>query len=270
MTTLTPEQARTSAPERPAEATIDEQLAYLKYLQAVRAATTSADAFTELVIKTETGDPCEVDEIHRTMTAFIEYCWRDGFYCGILAPFGHGKTTHCIMGRTLFEIGKDTNTRIKVISATDDIALQRVSAIKRYIQLDPTYKDVFPLVVPGNLQQWNMHRFYVNRRSMAIDPTLEAKGLFEGGTGGRADFLFFDDVIDYNNTLKQKALMPLAFDAINSVWLKRKESWSRVLSIGTAWHTQDAYHKLRKVRDRWRWLIMGISQDFTRIDCVVE
>lgn len=248
---------------------VQQQSYLLRYSRACAAARLSPDSFNALVVKTETGDPVEVADIHRVVTRFIDYCWSNDYYCGILAPFGHGKTT-TLIGRVLWEIGHDTNIRIKVICATDDIAIPRVASIRRYLESDPVYRDVFPHVKPGNLAEWNKHRLYVDRRSKAVDPTLEAKGLFETGTGGRGDLLVFDDVIDYNNTIKNQALIPTAFDAINSVWLKRKESWTRVLSIGTAWHSADAYHQLRKVKDRWRWLICGISDDFSCIEAVIE
>jgi len=40
--------------------------------------------------------------------------------------------------------------------------------------------------------------------------------------------------------------------------------------VGTTWHVDDAYQRLRKQAGRWRWLIQGIADDFERIDCHVE
>lgn len=249
---------------------LQRRLFLLKYQKAVLAARDSVDAFSCLVTKTETGDHVEVGDIHRVMTDFVHWTWKKGYYAGILAPFGHGKTTMCVISRTLWELGRSPEIRIKIISATEEVAKDRVASIRKYIEFDPDYQAVFPNIKPARVGDWGAYRIYVERTSYALDPSVEAKGLFTAGTGGRSDLLIFDDVIDYNNTIKQPAMIPMAYDAINSVWLKRKESWSRVVMIGTAWHSMDAYHKLRRVSSRWKWLIIRVSDDFTKLECEVE
>jgi hypothetical protein len=227
------------------------------------------DAFGALVIKDQDGSPIELAPIHRSWSAFVPWCWQQGLYAGILAPWRHGKTTLCTIRLALWEIGKNPDVRVRIICADDDEAILRVSAIRRYLE-SPEYRWIFPHIEPGRLGDWSKHRLFVNRTSPGPDPTLEAAGVFTGEAGGGNDLIVLDDIVTYQNSILRPSLRNQVFDVMSAVWLRRVEPDTRIVAVGTTWHVDDAYQKLRKQGGRWRWLVQGVSDDFERIDCHVD
>lgn len=201
------------------------------------------------------------------MHAHIDECKRQGFqYCGILAPWGHGKTENCIIGRSLDEIGKNRNVRIFIISNSDDNAVSRIESIKNYIEGDADYKAVYPEVEPGDATAWSKHKIVVSRTSQAKDGTVEAYGVLTSGVGGRCDLLLFDDVVDMRNAITNPALRPQVENNINNVWLSRLTPDGMAVYIATIWHQDDATSHMMK-NPEWKFLVMKISEDMQFIEC---
>jgi hypothetical protein len=69
-------------------------------------------------------------QLHKEIQWHIDECRRRGLkYCGILAPWGHGKTEQVVIGRALSFLGENRNYRIQIICNTDENAKARVAAI---------------------------------------------------------------------------------------------------------------------------------------------
>lgn len=161
----------------------------------------------------------------------------------IEGPRYHGKSEQLVIARPLWEIGKRHNIRIKVISNTDGEAVKRVVAIRDHIEHNPEVHDVFPKLRKGS--PWKDHKITVDRPAIGVkDPTLEGFGILSSGTGGRADLLVLDDVVDMDNAIKNPALIDKVIDAYENKWINTLARNARVIFIFTRWHERDLSHRL--------------------------
>ena len=162
-------------PSRPM--TPDERLAKLKRLKElkkellVREARTDFFAFQHCVMKDPEGNYWEPGEIHRRWDGFF----ADNEFAIQWAPIEHGKTEQRTVAKTLWDIGRDTNTRQVLISETHTQAVKYGGAIRTYIEDDKDYHRVFPHVKPG--KQWTEALFTVQRPTISPHPTVLFTGV---------------------------------------------------------------------------------------------
>jgi hypothetical protein len=159
-------------------------------------------------------------------------------------PREHGKTTQTI-GRILYEIGKNTDLRIKIISSNDKQAGKRVSAIKDFIQFNKDYQYFFPNVKPMK-GMWGKTSFSVEREIIDSNPTIEGAGVLSTGAGDRADIIVFDDPCDMRNSIQEPALRDKVYQSITNVWLNLLSPNGKVIWIYTPWHEEDAAALFKK------------------------
>jgi hypothetical protein len=162
----------------------------------------------------------------------------------IMAPRDHSKTTQTIQ-RVLLELGKNTNLRIKIVSNSDDRAGDILGALAEQIQKNPYYRALFPNVHPSDSGGWTKHKLFVERSGIGIkDASIEALGVLSTATGGRADLLIFDDIVDFRNAVQNPALRDIVRQAFYDVWLNLLEPDGRAWVLGTQWHEDDLYRDL--------------------------
>jgi len=211
-------------------------------------------------------------EIHAQWHAHIDYAARIGKYPLIMAPWGHGKTQQIVVGRILYELGQNQNTRIGIVCNSDGNAVKRVSAIKDYVQRDTDYAAVFPEVTPDYGRGWGKQQIYIERSpgARSVDPSVFAAGIFSTGIGGRMDGLVIDDPVDMRNALQMPALRQVVIDAITNVWLSRLEPGGFVIYVATAWHPKDATHQFIRDPDlnsQYCALIQRVNENYDGIEC---
>jgi hypothetical protein len=163
----------------------------------------------------------------------------------MLANRDSGKSQH-MMGRILWEIGKNTNIRIKIATETDDLSGKLMSAISSVMLRNERYKDVFPNVVPAE-GSWTKFAITIQRESTHLkDPTLEGAGMMTAVTGARADLVAFDDICGMRNTLYYPRLREQVKESFYSNWLNFLDGpEARWYLIGTPWHIEDLVSELR-------------------------
>lgn len=218
-------------------------------------------AFVETVGRDDHGNALALEALHRQWFRHLDYCWERRLRAMILAPFGSGKTSSLVVPLICYLVGKDTNVRIKVVTNDDPSASKRVNAAKRIME-STEYRRVFPNVRRGD--RWTDHELYVRRWGTSVEPTVHARGVFTTGIGGRADYMFFDDVVDQKNST-DPAQRKRVLDLSEQTWFSRLEPDGRMLWIATAWHQRDSSHVLMQ-RAGWCALIQRVSQDCTCID----
>jgi hypothetical protein len=227
--------------------------------QAVRRARAGLHEFGPLVVRDGTGKPIQYAPIHYAWIAHVNYAWAHGLHAGIFAHMGSGKTSSFLVPLAAWLIGKNIYERIKVVCNGDDAASKRVNAVKRMIE-SRAYQMVFPNVQQGD--KWTDHMLFVERDSGAIDPTIEARGVFTRGVGGRATTLLFDDVCDLNNSITQD-MRDQVREHVYQVWLTRLESTAdRALWIATPWSDDDCSYTLRN-SPNWCWLEIRVNNALT-------
>lgn len=156
-----------------------------------------------------------------------------------------GKTSGVSVGRTLWEIGRNQNIRILILSRAAGGAKKIVKAIKNYIENSVEYRMVFPAVVPDKSDTtglWRDNAFIVRRRSMPKDPTVESCGYGGAILGGRYDLIIIDDYLDAENTHSDH-LREKYYNWLKSTIEQRKTAVCRLWFIGNAWHPDDAMHR---------------------------
>lgn len=237
------------------------------WLQAL--ARTDTNIFIEYVGKDSKGCKLIQGDIHKEIQFHIDECRRLGIQnCGILAPWGTGKTEQVAIMRALDFIGKDKNIRAQIICNTDDNAAQRVGSVSKYIKEDRDYKAVYQDILPGgqDSDSWGKHRIVVNRDSRSKDGTLEAWGITTSGTGSRADLQIYDDPVDMRNAILNPAMRKQVKESFKNVWMSRLVPGGFRIYIATIWHDDDLTSELLK-HPEWCFLVMRVSEDFKSIEC---
>ena len=239
----------------------------------IKRARSKFDDFVEFVLRDETGEPIKLATIHKVWRLHVEHCWKAGKYPAILAPWAHGKSIINAVARPGYELGRNTNLRVKVVCNDDKTAMKRVSEVARVIQT-PQYRMVFPNVQPAQAhttserKKWTQHEIILRRTGAAIDPSLGAYGVFATGVGGRADLLIFDDIVDERNAIMNPTMRKKVISALDNTWMSRLEPAGRPLYIGTMWHLEDCSHEILR-RPAWCVLRMWVSDDFERLEMEV-
>ena len=113
-----------------------------------------------------------------------------------------GKTQQLSIARALYEIGRNPNLRVVIVSNTTEQAKKIVRSIGQYISKSAELHAVFPGLVKARDKSlpWTSQMLTVERTSMGKDPTIQAVGIHGNITGARIDVLILDDILDYENT----------------------------------------------------------------------
>jgi predicted phage terminase large subunit-like protein len=207
-----------------------------------------SSAFIENAITDENNKAIIQGDIHLAMQRFITNNNRGV----VLFPREHGKTTQMI-GRVAWEIGKNPNKRIKIVSSSDNIATARGGAIRRLIET-PLYQSIFPNIKKGNI--WTDSKLIVKRNVISPDGTLECYGIKSLATGGRADIIFFDDPDD-EEVVYSEAVRRRNVDKIDNVWLNLLPPEGRAYLLCTPWHERDIAHS--RIQTGWPELKFAVQ-----------
>lgn len=226
----------------------------------------NADDFCEFVIKDEKGKRIKQSTIHREINWHIDECRKRKVKCGILAPWGSGKTEQVAIARALRLIGEDTNNRVFIVSNSDDNAKARVSSIEKYIEQDTDYQSVYPHVKPASREEWSKHKLIVDRSSRSKDGSIEAWGITTSGTGSRCDYLIIDDPVDLRNAILNPAMREQVKQCFYNVWMSRLSPEGFMIYIATVWHNDDLTNELLK-NPEYCFLTIKVSDDFSCLEC---
>lgn len=233
----------------------------------VKAASTNCNDFIEATMRDNHGRRMVQAEIHRFMQDWVDEQFKLGYqYLIIDAPFGHGKSEQFSTGRVAHEIGKNPELRAKVICNLEPLASKSVGAVRNLI-LSQEYGLVFPGIQP-DLNHFGNKSFRVRRRGTGREPTMDGWGVFSSGTGGRCDFMVWDDMCDMNNSVLSPNERIRTYDTLAGVWLPRLEPDGRMIVIKTVWHEDDAGQKFIKTPG-FRHLLLRINKAMTAIEVYV-
>jgi hypothetical protein len=210
-------------------------------------ARTDINTCLELVLRDEeTGRPIEQADCH---VEWHEACDRHDRVI-LYAHIESGKTQQISVGRPLFELGRNPNLRIALVSNTYKQGEKNVRAIAKYIERSDPLRAIFPHLVPG--EPWTSSAITVQSDVTKRDPSVQAVGVHGNILGARLDLIILDDILDYENTLSARARQDM-WDWYHSTLAGRLTANGRVIAIGTAWHPEDMLHRLA---DQPRWYCM--------------
>lgn len=217
--------------------------AHLRHLALCRR---DVNAFNEYVLKSDdTGLPIVQAPLHISWHKVIDLYPRVVLWSHPEA----GKTNQLSIGRVLWEIGRNPNIRVAVISRTKGGAKKIVSAIKEVIEASPEFREVFPGIRPG--RDWSSYQLTVVRsRTGMKEPTVQAFGVHGQIQGSRVDLLVLDDVLNDDNTRTQAAREEMLRWYRGTI-VGRLTRASRVVCICNQHDPQDLAHTLAKGKN-WR------------------
>ena len=154
----------------------------------------------------------------------------------VQAPWGSGKTI-VMLGCLAWAIGQNPNIRIKLVSATNTVAIKRSIALRDWIEKDEDFRRIFPGIAKSD-SEWGKTSWTVQRKVAATDPTVSCYGIGSTDIGGRADILFFDDPCDRTDI--DSAVTRLSrINAARNTWLRAIDEGGCFFCIATPWHSKD-------------------------------
>ena len=170
--------------------------------------------------------------------------------------------TSQIIARVIWELGRNHNLRIKIVCSTNDLAMKRVTEIREHLMRNERVHEIFPdLKESGTSTDWSKTSITVERDIIDKDPSLEAAGILTSGVGGRANLLFFDDVVDYRNSIQNPALKEVVKRSYIDVWLPLLDPKGKIVYICTPWTNDDLSMELLSTEE-YKVLKRGVGQDF--------
>lgn len=166
--------------------------------------------------------------------------------------------TNQLIGRVLFELGKNPNMRIMWLCNAEDSAMKSLATIRRYIESSDRLHEVFPHLKRGDI--WKDDAINVVRTNYSRDPSVTAAGYNSRRIqGSRVDLLVADDLLDSIVTATESQRRKISSWLKNTVFTRLTDN-ARVAFLTNAWHPRDLAHEL--VRDRgWHLLKRAIRNE---------
>jgi phage terminase large subunit-like protein len=159
----------------------------------------------------------------------------------LIAPPGSAKSTYATTILPEWYIGNHKNDALFIGSATAALAQEFLGSIKRTIEENGRYHEVFPDIFPDYDEAWSAGRAFVRRDVEFLrrpDPSFIATGPRGGLIGRRLNGAIIDDLVDQDRS-KSETEMQDAKDWIEQTLLSRMLPTSFLLHITTRWTLDD-------------------------------
>jgi hypothetical protein len=167
-----------------------------------------------------------------------------------------GKTFQLSIGRVLWELGRNPNLRVCVVSNAIDQARKIVSTIASYIDTSAELREVFPHLRRG--LRWTSTSFTVERHQAIKEPSVQVVPWTTSRVlGSRFDRVILDDVLTWDTAFNAKERERL-WNWYNANITGRLTEHARVIAIGNAFHPQDFLHQLSR-NPRWKSVRIPIT-----------
>ena len=220
------------------------KLAFRRRLDQIERARQDPSAFIEYCKEVDGGVRARQDEVHREW----QRIWSNHRRAVILAPIGHGKSTQLVW-RILWELGRNPNLQIALISATQGHPKNLLGAIKQEIEENPRVRQVFPNLrkAKGARELWSSTEILIQRPSRDPNPSIKCFGLHGKILGSRAHIIVLDDICNMENTISELQ-REKAKEWVRGEVIGRLKPKSRVWAIGHIWHEHDTLQVLRRIQ----------------------
>lgn len=202
------------------------------------------------------GSDHNQSDCHKKLQAHMDTHDR----AGIIAQKELGKTTQAIM-RAIHRLGNNSNLLQKLLCANDELAVDRVMMIRDLISRNRRLKMVFPNLIrhPG-FDDWGKLSLTVKRDRFSKDSSIEACGILTSGTGGRAEEILFDDVVDFQNAIKYPKQRDQVKKAFKNVWIPLLGPKGKAIYLATLHHEADLTSELLN-NPEWNWINLSVTGD---------
>ena len=206
--------------------------------------------FRNKYFATETGEKYETADFHENWINKILKSIEEGGELLVLSPPRHGKT-ELLIHFAIYQICRNSNTRIMWVGGNEDIAKNAVSAVLDQLESNERLQQDFcepgKSFKPDNRsgKMWASNQFTVGTRTV---PGIKSPTMVAVGKGGKilsrdCDLIIADDIEDHQTTMQ-----PGARENTRQWWTttlsSRKEEHTAVVVIGSRQHPDDLYHHL--------------------------
>lgn len=173
---------------------------------------------------------------------------KEWFYSGIereedlcLAPRGFGKTTVRCVITSIWEMIKNPNIEIGVVSDTNPQAIHFATEVKMHCEKNKILTTLYPDLRPG--EKWGEKEFtIIGATRIKKEATVTAFG-YGGATGYHYDILKVDDIVDFDN-VRTKGQRDKLRDWIGTSLLPMLKPEGKVSWNGTRYSYNDYYGEL--------------------------
>ena len=167
----------------------------------------------------------------------------------ILLPRGSFKTSVCGIALPLFILTKNPNARIMISAHRHDVAKDRLSSIKRYMERDAVFREKYGDWKPEfKAEKWSEDSIVITARTQnLIDPTIDTCAVDRNKDGSHPDVFIGDDVQSVPNSatpIMRAKVWQHVRDASPQL-----NPGGTMLLVGTRKHNQDVYGKIYKIND---------------------
>ncbi len=177
----------------------------------------------------------------------------------IALPRGHGKSTHLSVAYPLWEIGKNHNSRILLVSNSAEISRRYMTEITGHIERNQKYQLWSKAIDPKGIgvapkmksrqareEHWASDSIIINRDDIKLkDPTINAVGLFGSIISRRADIVIVDDLVDQQNSSTEEQRQKIK-DWVYTTLMPVLVPGGRFIYLGNTWHMDDLISNLLK------------------------
>lgn len=205
---------------------------------------------------------CPLEDMHKQWHEHI----NNNLYTVITSPKDHRKTTTISVERVLWELGRNRDLRIKIISHSDDLSCKILAEIKGHISKEGgKYHDIFPDITDEGALLWSASKIRLGSSQVRKDSSIEACGVLASATGGKADLVIFDDVVSFKNAILNPSMRQQVIDAFFGNWMDIKSGpKARIIYVATPWHRDDLTAKLCST-PKFNAYKYFIDEDFTPV-----
>jgi len=240
------------------------------HLERLRDPSTPRHLAYEHFLRDPNGDRIQWSDMHVQQIEHVQQAHAADLHAAVLAPLGHGKTTIHIVAATLDDMGLHPDWPQQVVSASGEIAQDRLEAVMAYVEMSDAYRELYPWVKPamdgGKRKDWSKTSLTIDRKAIVPDPTLRGVGVISKRTGSRTQRTRFDDIEDIDSL--SEAVRKARSNAVWNKWLRRIDRpHGRAVWVGTPQHVNDLNHVLVKTPG-WAVLIQAVNERFNGIDWI--
>lgn len=161
----------------------------------------------------------------------------------VIAPERGDGLTSELLYRIIFELGRNPQLRIRLLCASDPVALEKIGWIRTYIESEQ-FRDVFPgIEIDPDAAAYGANNVYLKNRLTAGIPTVQGVRVLATWAGHRVDLLVCDSVVIEPNS-KTVEEQQTVFHALRDTWFSLIAPNGRIILGNTPLHREDALHKL--------------------------